>query len=269
MDAARAASQAQRFDSAFGGADVESNTGRNFSLAVALGHREKEYFSAPLRTDSCYIRLSQLQGRGGPVEVAYWYTSGTLKAALAVIKFDPVTEQRSVKIVGGPNLTERDRELIAWVAEQGLEMLMGLNNKTKKRNGGGATTGTTPGASPGGASGSVGGGADGVMEVPDATGGDIFDGECIDANGFFLALAKGMGDTLNKLAEKIMQKLQDIKSQEGTNPDGTNKAAPFSDTAEFQALSQTLAYMQNAFMTTMNAFGDAIKKGTEAGGALR
>jgi hypothetical protein len=258
MNAVVATQQAQQLISALmnPGAGL-SNTGRNFSLPEALGgQRQPGPFSTTQRTDYGTVTLSQADGAGSPVAIQIRYSSGALQGNTARITFDPVTERQSVEIPQG-DLSQRERDLISWVAEQGLEMLMGMNQKSKKRNSGNATASAGQGT-PGGA-----------MEVDGRNGGDIFDGDSIDANGFFLALAKGMGDTLNKLAEKIMQKLQDIKSQEGTNPDGTNKAAPFSDTAEFQALSQTLAYMQNAFMTTMNAFGDAIKKGVEAGGALR
>jgi hypothetical protein len=80
-------------------------------------------------------------------------------------------------------------------------------------------------------------------------------------SSWFLTLAKIMGKLLNEKADKITDLLDEIKEQ-GDDP-------PYELTAQFQAQTQVLSYLQQAFTTAINTLGDVINRSVTAGGAAR
>jgi hypothetical protein len=131
---------------------------------------------------------------------------------------------------------------------------LAFSSTKKKKGGGSATTGAGEAA---GASGnaSEAGGANGL----NGSGLDVTEGDMSES--WFLTLAVGMGTIMNKLAERMVTLLNDIKNA-GDDP-------PYKLTAEFQATAQQLSFMQQAFMAALNSLGESIKTGVTAGGAAR
>jgi hypothetical protein len=216
------------------------------------------------------------QAEDGAFEFKWESTSGSNQGMSMTFKMDAATgKMRDVEVEGGGS-SKGDRgsieELIREGSVDGLEDAM---YGVKKRKGGGngatgsaASTSTSESANAADGSGGEGGldGGGAVSGGSELGGGG--DASGLDTGGsgdmsssWFLTLAVGMGTILNKIAEKMIGLLNEIKAA-GDDP-------PYRLTAEFQATAQTLSYMQQSFMTALNALGESIKTGVTAGGANR
>lgn len=206
------------------------------------------------------VTVTQPGGAGTPMNFKMTVPSGTLKGATIDITLN-ADSSYTVKTSGG-NLTADQHKSLNQIANEGIEMLMEMTTGKSKKKGSGS--GSSPAtSSTGGGSDASGIDAGGMLDSTSGAGGasglDTSGGDMSDS--WFLVLAKGMGTIMNNLAEKMVDLLNKIKAA-GDDP-------PFKLTAEFQAKSQQLAYMQQAFATAMNALGEAIKTGVQAGGAAR
>jgi RTX calcium-binding nonapeptide repeat (4 copies) len=256
------------------------NHGSNFSLANLLNGTSGVTNSKGVYTykgDGFTMTMSQPGGAGKPFELKVTDTEGDNKGVSMTVKFDPESGEYSINIEGG-TLSKADAAKLNSAMNSGdfesfmLDLVMG--NKLKKKGssgaGGGAAADTTAGSAggTGGASATTSSddgmgstsGASGLSSSGNASGLDT-SGNGDMTSSWFLVLAIGMGTIMNKMADKMIKLLNQIKDA-GDNP-------PYKLTAEFQATAQMLSFMQQAFMTALNSLGESIKTGVTAGGAAR
>jgi hypothetical protein len=81
-------------------------------------------------------------------------------------------------------------------------------------------------------------------------------------DSWFIQMAEGMGEIVNKIAEKLKKLVDDAKLGESGQP-------PFKEGMVIQGLAQQLSFIMQAMMTALNSLGDAIKSSVTAGGAAR
>jgi RTX calcium-binding nonapeptide repeat (4 copies) len=219
------------------------------------------------------IEWSQPGGAGSPIRVTYTDTSGEYKGTVKVIELT-ADGKGDVVSYNNPKLSAADNEKIKnammdgdYLAKQ-LDLVMGGDSKMKKK---GAHGNTSASGASGSASGSGDADATGTTGDTGDTGsvsgsGDDYSGLNVDgtndgSGSWFLVLAEGMGKIMNTFAKKMIELLNQIEAA-GDDP-------PYELTAKFQATSQQLAFMQQAFMTALNSLGESIKTGVTAGGAAR
>ncbi len=255
---------------------ISGSTGtNNFNLVTAMALGGKGFtqsgpgtYTVTMNGVTCTV--SQPGGAGTSISMKYSFSSGTLKGTTMSIELKS-DGSHSTSFSGG-NLTSEQQQSLNQIANEGIEMLMELITGKPKKKGSGSGGSSAGGSSAGGASAAGGDGGTGGIDaggsidssggasgVDGASGLDTGGGDMSDS--WFLVLAIGMGTIMNKLAEKLIDLLNQIKSA-GDNP-------PFQLTAEFQAKSQQLAFMQQAFMNALNSLGESIKTGVQAGGASR
>jgi RTX calcium-binding nonapeptide repeat (4 copies) len=215
------------------------------------------------KTPGMNFTVSQPGGTGTDVTAKWEFTSGTNKDMSVTATIDAKTGKTTDVDVEGGSMSASDRKSLEDLIKKG--QLQGLDevfsSTKKKKNGSSSTTGAGEGAtaSSGAAEGSSDSSLSGVGESGQASGLNI-DGDDMSGS-WFLTLAIGMGTIMNTLAEKMVSLLNKIKAA-GDDP-------PYKLTAEFQATSQQLSFMQQAFMAALNALGESIKTGVTAGGAAR
>jgi RTX calcium-binding nonapeptide repeat (4 copies) len=214
-------------------------------------------------TSGMNFTVSQPGGTGTDVTAKWEFTSGTNKGMTVTATIDAKTGKTTDVDVEGGSLSASDRKSLEDLIKKG--QLQGLDEvfstTKKKKNGNSSTTGAGEGAtaSNGSTEGSSDSSLGGVGDSGQASGLNI-DGDDMSGS-WFLTLAIGMGTIMNTLAEKMVGLLNKIKAA-GDDP-------PYKLTAEFQATSQQLSFMQQAFMAALNALGESIKTGVTAGGAAR
>ena len=72
------------------------------------------------------------------------------------------------------------------------------------------------------------------------------------------AIAKAMGDALGQLSQKVVNESQQLDSEAGNN--SSSGAQQFQSTmAQFQADSQTLSMLSNAFATAIKSIGEGMQ----------
>jgi hypothetical protein len=81
------------------------------------------------------------------------------------------------------------------------------------------------------------------------------------SGNWFIDFALAMGEALNKMADELKSKVDDVKL--------TNGQPPFKDAMEIQGLAQQLNFVSQAFMTALNVIGESLKSILTAGGAAR
>jgi hypothetical protein len=80
-------------------------------------------------------------------------------------------------------------------------------------------------------------------------------------DNWFIQMAESLGEMLNQMANDVKTATDNVKTKNGQ--------APFKDSMRVQGLAQQLSFMSQAFMTTLNSIGEAIKTAVTAGGAAR
>ena len=241
-----------------------TNGGANFSLPGVLtglpGVTSGSNGGWTFRLGNLTITFSQPGGTGTEATLKYEFTAGPNKGNSMSVSYDPKSGEYSTAFEGskewttqvGPSMMSSD-----YLAQM-LDLAMGGNSKMKKKGAQGNTSAS--GAESAGGSGEGGemeGGLSGAEGSYSGLEVDGYDG----STSWFLVLAIGMGQIMNKFAERMIKLLNEIKAA-GDDP-------PYALTAEFQATSQQLAFMQQAFMTALNSLGESIKTGVTAGGAAR
>jgi Domain of Unknown Function (DUF1521) len=93
----------------------------------------------------------------------------------------------------------------------------------------------------------------------DAAGGDA--GHA--SQSWFVALAEGLGEVLNKLAIELKTAIDNVDLNEDTGQ------PPYKEGMRIQGLAQQLQFISQAFMTALNSIGESIKTTVTAGGAAR
>jgi RTX calcium-binding nonapeptide repeat (4 copies) len=251
-----------------------ATTGNNITLAsVMAGPIWADYKETSpgvytrVKSDET-ITMTQPGGAGTPLVNTTTTTSGPNKGAVLVVNVNPDGTKAVFDSYNNPRFTEAQNKIVNdamkskggqfdadYLAKQ-LDLVMGGDSKMKKKGAHGNTSAS-------GASGSATGTADADAAVDGS--GDGYSGLNVDganeATSWFLVLAEGMGKIMNKFAEKMIDLLNQIEAA-GDDP-------PYELTAKFQATSQQLAFMQQAFMTALNSLGESIKTGVTAGGAAR
>jgi RTX calcium-binding nonapeptide repeat (4 copies) len=219
------------------------------------------------------IEWSQPGGAGSPIRVTYTDTAGEAKGTVKVIELTADGKGHVVSY-NNPNYSAADNEKIKnammdgdYLAKQ-LDLVMGGDSKMKKKGAHGNTSasgasGSATGSGDADATGTTGdsGDAGAVSGAGDDYSGLNVDGTNDGSGSWFLVLAEGMGKIMNTFAKKMIELLNQIEAA-GDDP-------PYELTAKFQATSQQLAFMQQAFMTALNSLGESIKTGVTAGGAAR
>jgi hypothetical protein len=81
------------------------------------------------------------------------------------------------------------------------------------------------------------------------------------SDNWFIQMAESLGEMLNQMANDVKTATDNVKTKNGQ--------APFKDSMRVQGLAQQLSFMSQAFMTTLNSIGEAIKTAVTAGGAAR
>jgi hypothetical protein len=214
-------------------------------------------------TPGMNFTVSQPGGTSTDVTAKWEFTSGTNKGMSVTAVIDAKTGKTTDVDVEGGSMSASDRKSLEDLIKKG--QLQGLDevfsSTKKKKNGSSSTTGAGEGATASSGSGDGNSTSDlgGVGDSGQASGLNI-DGDDMSGS-WFLTLAIGMGTIMNTLAEKMVGLLNKIKAA-GDDP-------PYKLTAEFQATSQQLSFMQQAFMAALNALGESIKTGVTAGGAAR
>jgi RTX calcium-binding nonapeptide repeat (4 copies) len=245
------------------------NYGRDFTLDRVMGSSLATVTGYTKNADGTYTKVeagqtitwSQPGGAGSPISIRYEDTAGPDKGTVKVLEMT-ADGKGGVPYYNNPMLSAEQNEIIRKSLTDGdymakmLDLVMGGDSKMKKKGAHGNTSAS-------GASGSATGSAeaDGAVEgSSDGYSGLNVDGAG-EATSWFLVLAEGMGKIMNKFAEKMIDLLNQIEAA-GDDP-------PYELTAKFQATSQQLAFMQQAFMTALNSLGESIKTGVTAGGAAR
>lgn len=205
--------------------------------------------------------MTQPGGPGTPFRTTLNYTSGPHSGTTVVYNAGPDGTSKFLAF-HNPNFTPEQNAMVTKGLQNGdylakmLDLAMGGDSKMKKKGAHGNTSAS-------GASGSATGSAEADTAVDGSS--DGYSGLNVDganeATSWFLVLAEGMGKIMNKFAEKMIDLLNQIEAA-GDDP-------PYELTAKFQATSQQLAFMQQAFMTALNSLGESIKTGVTAGGAAR
>jgi RTX calcium-binding nonapeptide repeat (4 copies) len=243
--------------------------GRDFTLDRVMGSSLAITAGYTKNADGTYTKVeagqtvtwSQPGGAGSPISIRYEDTAGPDKGTVKVVQMT-ADGKGDVPYYNNPMLSAEQNETIRKSLTDGdymakmLDLVMGGDSKMKKKGAHGNTSAS-------GASGSATGSAeaDGAVEgSSDGYSGLNVDGAG-EATSWFLVLAEGMGKIMNKFAEKMIDLLNQIEAA-GDDP-------PYELTAKFQATSQQLAFMQQAFMTALNSLGESIKTGVTAGGAAR
>jgi hypothetical protein len=201
--------------------------------------------------------VSQPDG-DGDVFLKWTFTSGANKGMTVTIPIDPSTGKFSdVDVEGGSMDSSERKSLEALIKEGQLDGLdSAFSSVKKKKSGGSSTTGAGDASIGGGGSSST----DSIDGYGDASGLDT-SGVGDMRGSWFITLAIGMGTIMNKIADRMIRLLNEIKAA-GDDP-------PYKLTAEFQATAQMLSFMQQAFMAALNSLGESIKTGVTAGGAAR
>ncbi len=205
------------------------------------------------------VTLTQPGGAGKPAYMTIEVETGDNKGTKLTTEWQPDGKGKFVSF-DNPNWTADQNKAMSDLMKKG--QIEGLDNAfssvKKKKGGGSATTGggaaeASSGSTEGSGSVSGGSGLDGTSGL-DTSGSD-------GSDSWFMVLAVAMGTIMNKMADKMIGLLNDIKAA-GDDP-------PYKLTAEFQATAQMLSFMQQAFMAALNALGESIKTGVTAGGAAR
>jgi hypothetical protein len=92
--------------------------------------------------------------------------------------------------------------------------------------------------------------------------GDGTDGAEGGSENWFIALAEGLGEILNKLAIELKDAVDSVTLDDQGQP-------PYKDGMRIQGLAQQLQFLCQAFMTILNTVGEATKTVVTAGGAAR
>jgi hypothetical protein len=198
-------------------------------------------------------------GGDGDVFFKWTFTSGPNKGMTVTATIDPNTGKTSDVDVEGGSMSSSERKSLEDLIKKG--QLDGLDNafsSVKKKKGGGSSTSGAGASGAGGADFNGGGGW--IDGFGDASGLDT-SGVGDMRGSWFITLAIGMGTIMNKIADRMIKLLNEIKAA-GDDP-------PYKLTAEFQATAQLLSFMQQAFMAALNSLGESIKTGVTAGGAAR
>ena len=247
--------------------------GQNYTLAGYMAGAAGVGFK--LTAEGTYVStgkeftttVTQPGGPGTPFSTTLTYTSGERDGTTLSYSAGPDGTSKFIAY-NNPDFTPEQNKVINdamknkggqfdadYLAKQ-LDLVMGGDSKMKKKGAHGNTSAS-------GASGSATGGGEADAAVDGAS--DGYSGLNVDganeATSWFLVLAEGMGKIMNKFAEKMIDLLNQIEAA-GDDP-------PYELTAKFQATSQQLAFMQQAFMTALNSLGESIKTGVTAGGAAR
>jgi Domain of Unknown Function (DUF1521) len=96
-------------------------------------------------------------------------------------------------------------------------------------------------------------GMDGMSSPSDSSWGE---------DSWFIQMAEGLGEILNKIATKLKKMVDDAKL-------GDNGQPPYKEGMIIQGLAQQLSFISQALMTALNSLGDSIKSVVTAGGAAR
>jgi RTX calcium-binding nonapeptide repeat (4 copies) len=247
---------------------IAKNANFDIAASVAKGNSGLTETSTGVYTGSLggfNVTVTQPGGAGTPISMKMTASDGALKGATIAITLNP-DKSSTINVSGGSLTAEQSKSINDLVNKMQLDGLDNAFASVKKKKGGGSAS-TGAGAAAGGAadasagsgsvdgSGSVSGGSglDGTSGL-DTTGSD-------GSDSWFMVLAVAMGTIMNKMAEKMIGLLNDIKAA-GDNP-------PYALTSEFQATAQMLSFMQQAFMAALNALGESIKTSVTAGGAAR
>jgi hypothetical protein len=81
-------------------------------------------------------------------------------------------------------------------------------------------------------------------------------------DSWFIQMAEGLGEILNKIATKLKKMVDDAKLGDSGQP-------PYKEGMIIQGLAQQLSFISQALMTALNSLGDSIKSVVTAGGAAR
>jgi hypothetical protein len=133
-----------------------------------------------------------------------------------------------------------------------LELVNQTTDPSKKKKGVGALG--SDAVEGGGAMGAdAATGTDGMSAPSDSSWGE---------DSWFIQMAEGLGEILNKIATKLKKMVDDAKL-------GDNGQPPYKEGMIIQGLAQQLSFISQALMTALNSLGDSIKSVVTAGGAAR
>jgi hypothetical protein len=267
-----------------------TTSGNNISLATVMAGPAFTNYKQTSPGEYTYVKsgetitMTQPGGPGSQIVQTTTTTSGPNKGAVLVNKVDADGNNPVFGSYNNPNFTAAENKVIndamkskggkfdgEYLADQ-LDMANGGHTKKKEKKGSHGTSNTTSGASGGdsaaGGSSDVGGSGDsgglgdsGAVEGTNLNSAGLDIGGSDGSGSWFMVLAEGLGTIMNKFAQKMIGLLNEIKNA-GDDP-------PYKLTADFQATSQQLSFMQQAFMTALNALGESIKTSVTAGGAAR
>jgi Domain of Unknown Function (DUF1521) len=212
------------------------------------------------------VAVSQPGGPGTDVEVVLTATNG--------VKYHMEFERdaktglyvESKVYVSGMGDAGKDaliNQHLTGAGHRSLLSALQLTNSTtidpsKKKKGQGA------GGADGGADGGMGGlgGFGGMTGASDAGGTSGVAGQSGDSSNWFIALAEGMGEILNKLAKELKSAVDAVTLDDNGQP-------PYKEGMRIQGLAQQLQFISQAFLTALNSVGEATKSVVTAGGAAR
>jgi hypothetical protein len=225
--------------------------------------------AAQLKSGGLTIYLTQPGGPGTPMSATLPVPGVPDNSVSATINPDgSVTNVKGTGVVGEALANNDYLTHMLEVATGKMKKKGAHGNTSAVSDGGGGAAAAATGSADAGATGATGSdmgasdsSATGSTDPTSLNGSGLDTGGSDGSDSWFLVLAEGMGDIMNKFAAKMIKLLNEIKNA-GDNP-------PYKLTADFQATSQQLAFMQQAFMTALNSLGESIKTGVTAGGAAR